>query len=343
MSTFTGRSLFHAHPKSPPVCTLFIAVLLIQKAGAARFLPDGSPLQFHFYDKSCPNVEKIVRQVVSSAVASEARMAGSLLRLHFHDCFVQGCDGSLLLKSIAGVIEGEQEALPNANSVRGFEVVDAIKAALEQECPGIVSCADILALAARDSVAVSGGPSYPVQLGRRDSLTANRELANKNLPGFNFNVTDLVAAFANVGLSARDMVALSGGHSIGKARCNTFAARLTPDPQDPTALSSSYSSLLQQQCPAGAASDALVDLDVTTPIQFDHAYYSNLLSNRGLLHSDQVLYSTPGATRDLVNLYAQSNSAFAKDFSVAMLKMGSITPLTGSEGQVRNQCGYVNA
>ncbi|KAH7429368.1 hypothetical protein KP509_09G044100 [Ceratopteris richardii] len=169
MSTFTGRSLFHAHPKSLPVCTLVIAVLLIQKAGAARFLPDGSPLQFHFYDKSCPNVEKIVRQVVSSAVASEARMAGSLLRLHFHDCFVQGCDGSLLLNSIAGLIEGEQEALPNANSVRGFEVVDAIKAALEQECPGIVSCADILALAARDSVAVSGGPSYPVQLGRRES------------------------------------------------------------------------------------------------------------------------------------------------------------------------------
>ncbi|KAH7429379.1 hypothetical protein KP509_09G045200 [Ceratopteris richardii] len=312
-------------------CVLKIATMgepfMLHKAGAARFLPDGSPLQFHFYDKSCPNVEKIVRQVVSSAVASEARMAGSLLRRHFHDCFVQG----------------RTRGVPNANSVRGFEVVDAIKAALEQECPGIVSCADILALAARDSVAVSGGPSYSVQLGRRDSLTANRELANKNLPGFNFNVTDLVAAFANVGLSARDMVALSGGHSIGKARCNTFAARLTPDPQDPTALSSSYSSLLQQQCPAGAASDALVDLDVTTPIQFDHAYYSNLLSNRGLLHSDQVLYSTPGATRDLVNLYAQSNSAFAKDFSVAMLKMGSITPLTGSEGQVRNQCGYVNA
>ncbi|KAH7429370.1 hypothetical protein KP509_09G044300 [Ceratopteris richardii] len=201
MSTFTGRSLFYAHPKSLPVCTLLIAVLLIQKAGAARFLPDGSPLQFHFYDKSCPNVEKIVRQVVSSAVASEARMAGSLLRLHFHDCFVQGCDGSLLLKSIAGVIEGEQEALPNANSVRGFEVVDAIKAALEQECPGIVSCADILALAARDSVAVSGGPSYPVQLGRRDSLTANRELANKNLPGSRLSPAPRARCEINVDMS----------------------------------------------------------------------------------------------------------------------------------------------
>ncbi|KAH6556540.1 hypothetical protein KP509_1Z172700 [Ceratopteris richardii] len=263
-----------------------------QETRAAGFLPDGSPLQFHFYDKSCPNVEKIVRQVVSSAVASEARMAGSLLRLHFHNCFVQGCDGSLLLESIAGV-------------------VDAIKAALEQECPGIVSCADILALAARDSVAVSGGPSYPVQLGRRDSLTANRELANKNLPGFNFNVTDLVAAFANVGLSARDM-----------ARCNTFAARLTPILRIPQL--SVHPTVL---CSSSNAQQARLAMPC----------------NRGLLHSDQVLYSTPGATRDLVNLYAQSNSAFAKDFSVGMLKMGSITPLTGSEGQVRNQCGYVNA
>lgn len=81
-------------------------------------------------------------------------MAGSLLRLHFHDCFVQGCDASLLLKSIPGVLEGEQEAFPNNNSLRGFDVIDDIKAALEQECPGVVSCADVLALAARDSVLV---------------------------------------------------------------------------------------------------------------------------------------------------------------------------------------------
>lgn len=63
----------------------------------------------------------------------------------------QGCDGSLLLDDTANFV-GEKTAVPNNNSVRGFEVVDGIKAKLEKTCPGVVSCSDILALAARDSV-----------------------------------------------------------------------------------------------------------------------------------------------------------------------------------------------
>jgi peroxidase len=60
-------------------------------------------------------------------------------------CTAQGCDGSILLD--AG---GEKSAGPNANSLRGFEVIDTIKASVEAKCPGVVSCVDILALAARD-------------------------------------------------------------------------------------------------------------------------------------------------------------------------------------------------
>jgi len=73
---------------------------------------------------------------------------------------MQGCDGSLLLDGTS-TIQSEKNAFPNINSARGFNVVDNIKTALEKACPGVVSCADILALAAEASVnLVSISPSY---------------------------------------------------------------------------------------------------------------------------------------------------------------------------------------
>lgn len=65
--------------------------------------------------------------------------------------FLKGCDASVLLKD-AENFKGEQNARPNANSLRGYEIIETVKALLEIACPQIVSCADILAVAARDSV-----------------------------------------------------------------------------------------------------------------------------------------------------------------------------------------------
>ena len=75
----------------------------------------------------------------------------------------QGCDGSLLLDDDLPAIRTEKNVPANNNSARGFPVVDGIKRALEEACPGIVSCADILALAAEISVElVSVSCIFPV-------------------------------------------------------------------------------------------------------------------------------------------------------------------------------------
>ena len=60
---------------------------------------------------------------------------------------LQGCDGSVPLNS--STKQPEKDAFPNL-SYRGFQVIDKAKYAVEEDCPGVVSCADILALVARD-------------------------------------------------------------------------------------------------------------------------------------------------------------------------------------------------
>ncbi|KAJ8480286.1 hypothetical protein OPV22_024013 [Ensete ventricosum] len=117
-----------------------------------------------FYSQTCPTLQTIVGLTMRTTLLLDPRMGASLLRLFFHDCFVNGCDASVLLDDTA-TFTGEKNAGPNANSLRGFGVIDTIKTTVELVCPGTVSCADILALAARDGVALLGGPSWTVALG----------------------------------------------------------------------------------------------------------------------------------------------------------------------------------
>uniref|UniRef100_A0A0A9G1L4 Plant heme peroxidase family profile domain-containing protein n=1 Tax=Arundo donax TaxID=35708 RepID=A0A0A9G1L4_ARUDO len=105
-----------------------------------------------FYSASCPTVHSVVRQVMSQAVMNNTRNGAAVLRLFFHDCFVNGCDASLLLDDTP-TTPGEKGAGPNAGgSTFDFDLIDTIKTQVEAACPATVSCADILALAARDSV-----------------------------------------------------------------------------------------------------------------------------------------------------------------------------------------------
>ncbi|MED6202195.1 hypothetical protein PIB30_102931, partial [Stylosanthes scabra] len=153
-----------------------------------------------FYDNSCPNALSTIRTTIRTAVSKERRMAASLVRLHFHDCFVQGCDASILLDDSPTIV-GEKGAFANNNSIRGYEVIDEAKAAVEKVCPGVVSCADIVAVAARDASFAVGGPSWVVKLGRRDSTIASIILANTDLPLASDDLTTLISKFSNKGLS----------------------------------------------------------------------------------------------------------------------------------------------
>nr|AMN14865.1 putative peroxidase N [Nepenthes mirabilis] len=304
-----------------------------------------SQLTTDYYKTTCPNLPKIVRKVVQSAIMNETRMAASLLRLHFHDCFVNGCDASILLDGS----DGEKYAFPNVNSVRGFEVVDAIKSAVESACNETVSCADILAIAARDSVVLSGGPSWRVSLGRRDGLVANQTGANNNLPSPTDALDTIISKFAAVGLNVTDVVTLSGGHTIGQARCTTFSTRLYnfsgTDAAD-TTLNSNLASQLEALCPENGDGNVTTSLDQNSTDLFDNHYFKNLLSNKGILFSDQELYSSDAAastTMSLVESYSNSSYLFFQNFVNSMIKMGNISPLTGSNGEIRTNCRVINS
>ncbi|KAJ1292410.1 hypothetical protein BS78_02G389300 [Paspalum vaginatum] len=311
---------------------LSVVVAALSSAATAQ-------LSSTFYDTSCPNALSTIKSGVDAAVAQEARMGASLLRLHFHDCFVQGCDASVLLNDTA-TFTGEQTAFPNAGSIRGFGVIDSIKAQVEAICPQTVSCADILAVVARDSVVALGGPTWTPLLGRRDSTTASLSLANSNLPAPSSSLQTLITDFANQGLSVTDMVALSGAHTIGQAQCKSFRAHIYND----TDINSAFATSLQANCPAAAGNGDtnLAPLDTQTPTTFDNDYYSNLLSQQGLLHSDQELFNG-GSTDNMVMNFASNPAAFSSAFTTAIVNMGNISPLTGTQGEIRVNCWKVNS
>ncbi|KAE8720377.1 Peroxidase 4 [Hibiscus syriacus] len=309
--------------------SLLLIVLLSSSATNAQ-------LSANFYATSCPNLQTIVLNSMQQAVGRERRIGASILRLFFHDCFVNGCDASILLDDTA-TITGEKNAAANRNSARGFEVIDTIKSNVETACRATVSCADILALAARDGVVLLGGPSWQVALGRRDARTASQSAANSQIPSPFANLPALISSFAAKGLNARDLTALSGGHTIGLARCATFRNRIYND----TNIDPNFAATRRARCPATGGDNNLAPLDSVPSPRFDNNYYRDLVAQRGLLHSDQELFN--GGSQDaLAQTYSNNQATFLADFAAAMVRMGNISPLTGTSGEIRRNCRVVN-
>ncbi|KAI3918308.1 hypothetical protein MKX01_041628 [Papaver californicum] len=296
-------------------------------------------LQVGFYQNTCFPAEFIIRNAVFNA---DRDIAAGLVRLHFHDCFVRGCDGSVLIDSTTGNT-AEKDSPANFPSLRGFEVVDTIKNALETACPGVVSCADILAFAARDSLLRTGGIGYDVPAGRKDG-TVSLALETIDLPRPTFNVDQLTQNFVNKGLTQEEMVTLSGTHTIGRSHCTSFRDRLynfnATVNQDPS-LDVTYAAQLKLSCPETNNDPTLVvPMNPGSPRVADVGYFIDVLTNRGLFTSDQTLL-TNQATADQL---AENRNPFIWNdkLRAAMVKMGNIGVLTGNDGQIRLNCRVPN-
>ncbi|KAK6157270.1 hypothetical protein DH2020_011518 [Rehmannia glutinosa] len=299
-------------------------------------------LKLGFYKKTCPSVEKVVKRETARIMAAAPTLAAPLLRMHFHDCFVRGCDGSVLLNSTRNN-PAEKDAIPN-QSLRGFDSIDRVKSAVEKECPGVVSCADILALVARDSVLLLNGPFWPVPLGRRDGRVSNGTESLIELPPPFFNITQLKTNFASKGLSTKDLVVLSGSHTIGTSHCTAFSNRLynfTGRGDSDPSLDSNYVARLKSKCRPGDQT-TLAEMDPGSFKTFDKNYYTLVAKRRGLFTSDSALLADSETRAYVIKQAASDGKTFLKDFAKSMVKMGKIEVLTGNQGEIRKTCAFVN-
>ncbi|KAK9150315.1 hypothetical protein Syun_008624 [Stephania yunnanensis] len=228
-----------------------------------------SAIRVDFYSKSCPQFEQLVSSITSQQFKDSPVSAPATIRLFFHDCFVEairihsiqsipsvaGCDGSILI-SASGA---EREAEENKSLAKeGFEVVDKVKALVETKCPSIVSCAD------------AGGPYYQVKKGRWDGKISKASRVGSNIPRANSTIDQLLNLFASKGLSLKDMVALSGAHTIGFSHCNQFLRRLYnykgTNKADPS-MDLRLLKALRMSCPPfGGSAGVIVPFDVAAPL-----------------------------------------------------------------------------
>ncbi|KAJ1259112.1 hypothetical protein BS78_10G128400 [Paspalum vaginatum] len=283
-------------------------------------------LEVGYYSKTCPNVEAIVREEMEKIMSVAPSLAGPLLRLHFHGCFVRGCDASVLLNATGSNL-AEKDAEPN-RSLRGFGSVDKVKAKLEAACPQ------------------HRGPFWPVALGRRDGRVSSAAEAADQLPPAYGDVPLLTKIFASKNLDLKDLVVLSGAHTLGTAHCPSYAGRLynfSSAYNSGPSLDSEYADRLRTRCKSAHDKAMLSEMDPGSYKTFDTSYYRHVAKRRGLFQSDAALL-TDATTRDYVQRIATGkfDDVFFKDLSESMIKMGNVGVLTGAEGEIRKECYIVN-
>ncbi|CAK9202059.1 unnamed protein product [Sphagnum jensenii] len=333
-------------------CGVLIALVLLIVALQCQIYaqqPGGVSVGYYQSNGLCnADVEGIVSSTVSQAMQADPTIPAGLLRLLFHDCWVEGCDGSILLDPTATNPTPEKTATPNL-TVRGYEVIDQAKAALEQVCPNTVSCADIVALAGRDAAVLTGlnnqGLELDMPTGRFDGLVSSAAEATALIVSSQSNAQQLTQQFEQRGFTQDEMITLSGAHTIGRAHCNEVIGRLYNFPGsangiDPT-LDPTYAAQLQTLCPPNPSPDAAVDLDPITPFIMDNNYYRNGVTNRAVLASDTAIFED-FQTQFASNLNSNDEQLWEQKFGDALVHLSTLNLKTASNGQIRVNCHVVN-
>ncbi|XP_059454448.1 peroxidase 47-like isoform X1 [Corylus avellana] len=308
---------------------LLVEIIVVMMSGC-RFEANGLSMDYYF--RSCPILDPIMKNTVFGALQADPTLAAGLVRMHFHDCFVEGCDGSVLIDS-TNDNTAEKDSPANL-SLRGYEVIDAAKEQLERMCPGVVSCADILAMAARDAVIWAGGPMYEIPKGRKDGRRSRIE-DTINLPAPTLNASGLITIFGKHGFTVEELVALSGAHTLGVASCVNFKKRLNDVDQN---MDADFAKTLSKTCSSGDNAQQPFD---ATRNSFDNLYFNTLQRKAGLLTSDQTLFAD-SRTSGAVNGFALNQAMFFLSFQRAMLKMGALDVKDAPDGEVRKNCHKIN-
>ncbi|XWS11917.1 hypothetical protein CRYUN_Cryun37aG0046400 [Craigia yunnanensis] len=359
----TSRSNHFSYSSHSDSAWILEDILLDSEAFEAGEVPARS-LEYDFYPETCPGAEMIIRAKVHQLFKIKAAVAPALLRLAFHDCFIEGCDASILLDAVEGM-DSEKDSPPN-ESLKGFDVIDIIKSELEKVFPDWF---------------------YPLNTGRRDSAAFFSDSAINDLPPPNAGLSETLASFSSRGFDERETVSLLGAHSIGVIHCKFFRNRLynfggtdEPDPtldseflnrmrskcpkshsstspapspsfdgsSSPTAQSPSFHNSLSSEAAASPSFEKLLSsspkdqgMAMTyegTGADFGTVYYRSLLQGKGILYADQQLMVETGLW---VRAYASDASLYHRDFALAMMKLSNLHVLTTPRGQIQHNCSRV--
>ncbi|KAJ4784831.1 Peroxidase [Rhynchospora pubera] len=315
-----------------------VAIVVLLVLGLVNSSYAGTSVGYYTGKCGSNDVESIIKGIVQARFSYDPDIIAFLLRLLFHDSMGNlQTDGSLLLKGP----NSEQTAVPNF-TVKGYDLIDTIKEALEQECPGVVSCTDIMVAATRDAVLLAGGIYFDVPLGRYDGKVGLA--SNVVLPPPDISVASAIAYYQQVGFTDLETVVLLGGHTVGVTHCNVIKDRLynfqgtqQPDPSLDAFYVFFLGTIICQN-----NDEMFVFLDSPNSVRtVDNSYYQMLLQNKGILPIDNAIAFDP-STASYVQDLANNNDYFLDLFAKVIVKMSLVGVLDENEGEIRNQCWTTN-